>query len=221
MSGRRPVNAAAKFAEGNVPLSISLTAVISLVSIVTLPLVVALSAAHFLGAEAPPINVTALGVQVFLLTALPVGLGMVLTHSSPRFVETASPWISRLAFWLFLILILAAIVANWDVFALNIWSLGPALVALNAILLAIGLVTADVAGLSARDATTIAIESGTQNGSLGIAVGLLVAGTSAGLPDTTVPAVIYSITAWLLTMPFVIWRRGLALRRDVEAVVST
>ena len=200
-------NSASRYAEGNVPLSILLTAVISLVATITLPILVALSASHFLGSEAPAIDVTALGVQVFVLTAVPVGLGMALTQFTPRFVAAASSWISGLAFWLFVMMILAALVSNWDAFSSNFWVLGPALIAMNAALLLIGLASGRLAGLNARDVTTIAIESGTQNGSLGITVGLLVLGAGTGLPDTTLPAVIYSITAWILTMPFVLWRR--------------
>ncbi|WP_338607916.1 bile acid:sodium symporter family protein [Pelagibacterium nitratireducens] len=200
-------NSASRYAEGNVPLSISLTAVISLVATITLPILVALSASHFLGSEAPAIDVTALGVQVFVLTAVPVGLGMALTQFTPRFVAAASSWISGLAFWLFVMMILAALVSNWGAFSSNFWVLGPALIAMNAALLLIGLASGRLAGLNARDVTTIAIESGTQNGSLGITVGLLVLGAGTGLPDTTLPAVIYSITAWILTMPFVLWRR--------------
>ena len=200
-------NSASRYAEGNVPLSISLTAVISLVATITLPILVALSASHFLGSEAPAIDVTALGGQVFVLTAVPVGLGMALTQFTPRFVAAASSWISGLAFWLFVMMILAALVSNWDAFSSNFWVLGPALIAMNAALLLIGLASGRLAGLNARDVTTIAIESGTQNGSLGITVGLLVLGAGTGLPDTTLPAVIYSITAWILTMPFVLWRR--------------
>jgi BASS family bile acid:Na+ symporter len=210
-------NSASRYAEGNVPLSISLTAVISLVATVTLPIVVALSAAHFLGESAPAVNVTALGAQVFVLTAMPVALGMVLTRIAPQFVAATSPWISRLAFVLFLLMILAALISSWDAFSSHFWTLGPALIVMNAVLLLFGLASGAAAGLGPRDITTIAIESGTQNGSLGIAVGLLVLGVSTGLPDTTLPAVVYSITAWFLTLPFVLWRRGVG----AQAAMST
>lgn len=211
-------NSASRYAEGNVPLSISLTAIISLVATISLPILVGLSAPHFLGAAAPAINVTALGLQVFVLTAVPVGLGMLLTRLAPGFVASASPWISRLAFALFLLMIAAALVSNWEAFSSNFWILGPALIVMNALLLLFGLVSGAMVGLNARDITTIAIESGTQNGSLGITVGLLVLGAGSGLPDTTLPAVIYSITAWFLTMPFVLWRRGTGSREEALAV---
>lgn len=205
-------NSATRLASGNVPLSISLTAVISLVSIVTLPLVVAVSVWHFLGDKAPPIDVTALGLKVFVLTAAPVGLGVLATRYFPHVVASASATISRLAMWLFLVVIIAAVIANWQSFVDNTRSLLPVLVALNAVLLAIGWASARALRLGVEDATAIAIETGTQNGALGIAVGLMIAGTSTGLPDTTLPSVIYSIGAWLLTMPFILWRRHLAQR---------
>ncbi|TZG32191.1 bile acid:sodium symporter [Agrobacterium sp. B1(2019)] len=205
-------NSACRYAEGNVPLSISLTAVISLVATVTLPILVGLSAPLFLDEKAPTINVTALGAQVFGLTAMPVTLGMLLARNAPQLVAVVSPWISRLAFALFLLLILAALISNWDAFSSNFWTLGPALIAMNATLLLIGVVSGTLAGLRPRDITTVAIESGTQNGSLGIAVGTLVLSTNSALPDTTIPAVVYSITAWFLTMPFVLWRRGVGAR---------
>ncbi|TDH38559.1 bile acid:sodium symporter family protein [Pseudohoeflea suaedae] len=207
-------NSASRYAEGNVPLSISLTAVISLVATITLPILVALSASYFVRQDAPAVNVTALGAQVFVLTAAPVALGMLVTKLAPRFVATASPFISKFAFALFMLLIVAALISNWDAFSSNFWTLGPALIAMNAALLLFGLVSGPLFGLQPRDITTIAIESGTQNGSLAIAAGLLVHGASTGLPDTTLPAVIYSITAWFLTTPFVLWRRRLKTREE-------
>jgi BASS family bile acid:Na+ symporter len=140
-------NVLARFAKGSVPLSISLTAVISLLSIITVPIMAAFSVCYFMGAEAPPVDVTALGVSMFLLTAVPVGLGMLLTRLAPNLVTTIAQWMSKIA-----------------------------------ILLALGLLTSKLAGLSVQDTTAVAIESGIQNGTLGIAVGSMIAGVATGLP---------------------------------------
>lgn len=203
-------NVLARFAWGSVPLSVSLTAVISLVSIVTLPLLTAWSVLHFMGAEAPPVDVTTLGVQMFLLTAVPVGLGMALTRFAPDLTQRIAPWMGRVSLALFAILIVLALGANWAMFTANIGTLGPALLTMNAVLLALGLATSRAAGLSVRDTTTVAIESGIQNGTLGIAVGGIVAGVATGLPEMTLPTAIYSVTTWALSIPFVLWRRRLA-----------
>ena len=200
-------NVATRMAAGSVPLSVSLTAVISLVSIVTLPVLTALSVRYFMGADAPPIDVTALGVTMFLLTAVPVGLGMALTRFAPRFTARLAPWMNRITTALFAVLILLALASNWETFVANIGTLAPALVTMTAVLLTAGVLTARAAGLDARETTTVAIESGIQNGTLGIAVGGIVAGVATGLPALTLPTAIYSVTAWALVLPFVAWRR--------------
>ena len=200
-------NVATRMAGGSVPLSVSLTAVISLVSIVTLPVLTALSVRYFMGSEAPPVSVRALGITMFLLTAVPVGLGMLVTRLAPGPTERIAPWLNRITTALFAALILMALAANWGLFVANIGTLGPALIAMTAILLGIGMITANAAGLTPAEVTTVAIESGIQNGTLGIAVGGIAAGVTTGLPALTLPTAIYSVTAWALVLPFVAWRR--------------
>ncbi len=199
-----------RLARGNVPLSISLTAVTSLVSIITVPILVAISVAHFMGADAPEVDITRLGLQIFLITAVPVLLGMALTRVAPQLVEKISGAVSMLATVLFVVIILAALAKNREVFWSNLPTLGPALVTLNIILLLLGFFSARAVRLGPRDASTIAIESGIQNGTLGIAVGTLIAvGATANLPPTTVPAAVYGITMNAVSLPFVFWRRSI------------
>ena len=203
-------NVLTRIANGNTPLSISMTAIVSLISIVTVPILIALSVDHFMGVEGPEVNVTRLGVQMFLLTAVPVGVGMLLTRLAPNFAKRIAGSVSKIALALFVFMIVAAIAKNWEVFSSNLPNLGPALVLLNIFLLAIGLLTAKAARLDTKDASTIAIESGIQNGILAIAVGTLIATlNSETLPPTTVPAAVYGVTMYLVSVPFVMWRRKL------------
>ena len=205
-------NVATRMAAGSVPLSVSLTAVISLLSIVTLPVLTAWSVRHFMGADAPEVDVAALGITMFLLTAVPVGLGMVLTAVAPTLTDRIAPWMGRVTGLLFVVLIVLALAANWGLFVANIGVLGPALLTMTAVLLALGVLSAQAAGLTPREVTTVAIESGIQNGTLGIAVGGIVAGVSTGLPALTLPTAIYSVTAWALVLPFIAWRASRRLR---------
>ena len=202
-------NVLARIARGNTPLSISLTAVMSLVSIVTVPLLVAASVSHFMGDEAPPVNVAGLGIKMFLLTAVPVLLGMWLTAAKPQLVERISGTISRIALILFCFIIVAALVKNRVVFFGNLPTLGPALIILNIAMLGLGVVTSRMGRLDREDATTISLESGVQNGTLGIAVGAMIAlDSSETLPPTTVPSAVYGITMYLVSLPFVFWRKS-------------
>lgn len=204
-------NVLTRIARGNTPLSISMTAVTSLLSIVTVPLLVAWSARHFLGSAAPEVNIVGLGLTMFLLTALPVGVGMLVTRLAPGFVARAGRGFSRAGVVLFALVVAAALAKNWAVVTANFAVLAPALVLLNVALLGLGLLTGRLLGLGRADSTTIAIESGVQNGTLGIAVGTLVA-IGAGvtsevtLPATTVPSAVYGLTMYAVTVPFVLWR---------------
>lgn len=202
-------NVLAKLAGGNAPLSISLTAVTSLLSIVTVPFLVVFSVGHFMGDEGPVVDVTKLGITMFLITALPVALGMLLTSKRPEWVARISAGLSKAALILFVLIVVAALAKNWTVFAGNVGTLGPVAVLLNLVLLAVGLLTAKLIRLDRKDATTISIESGVQNGTLAIAVGSIVAGVAGeALPSETLPAAVYSITMYLVCVPFVLWRRN-------------
>jgi len=201
-------NLLAKLAGGNAPLSISLTAITSLLSIVTVPLLVAFSVNYFMGQDAPRVDVTGIGLTMFLITAVPVGLGMLLTAKYSAFAEKIALGVSRAAVVLFVVIIVAALSKNWGVFSSNLGTLGPVAVLLNVVMLALGIASARMLRLEKRDATTISIESGVQNGTLAIAVGSLVAGVDGQvLPPETVPAAVYSITMYFVCLPFVFWRR--------------
>ena len=201
-------NLLARLAGGNAPLSISLTALTSLLSILTVPLLVAFSVNHFMGEDAPAVDVTRLGLTMFLVTAVPVAIGMALTKRCPALTEKIAPGVSRTAVLLFVVIIIAALGKNWEVFSSNLGTLGPVAVLLNVVMLGLGLASSKALRLDARDATTISIESGVQNGTLAIAVGGIVAAVEGQvLPPATVPAAVYSITMYFVCVPFVIWRR--------------
>jgi len=201
-------NVLTRISNGNTPLSISLTAITSLVAIVTVPILVALSVDHFMGTDAPDVDILGLGLTMFLITAVPVALGMLVTVIAPGLVAKISGMVSRAAMILFFMIIVAALASNWAVFSSNLPSLGPALAVLNIGMLGIGLAGSRLMGLKAADATTVSIEAGVQNGTLGIAVGSLVAmGATESLPPATVPSAVYSIIMYLVTVPFVVWRR--------------
>lgn len=201
-------NVLTKIANGNTPLSISLTAVVSLASIITIPLLVALSVGHFMGADEADVNIARLGIKMFLITAVPVLLGMLLTASKPLLVEKICKTVSQIAIFLFVLIILAALVTNWGVFYSSLPTLGPALALLNVIMLSLGFLSSSLIKLDAKDATTISIESGVQNGTLGISVGALIAlNATEALPPTTVPSALYGITMYFVSIPFVLWRR--------------
>ena len=83
-------NMITKLAKGDTALSISYTAVMSIATVVTLPLITGFSMQYFMGADAPPINILTLGMTMCLITALPVGLGLLLNTIYKRFSESTT-----------------------------------------------------------------------------------------------------------------------------------
>ena len=193
-------NILTKLAGGTVALSITLTAVVSLLSVLTVPILVSWAATRFLGEAAPTINVTSIAVTMFAITAVPVIIGMLVRYFANAFAERTERTVSIVATVLFVVIIAAALATNWDLFVANIGTLGPVLVVFNVVLLILGVLVSRWVGLTGSDGLTISIEMGVQNGTLGIAVAGLVA-QSSGIPEFALPAAVYGITMYIVTIP--------------------
>ena len=193
-------NILTKLAGGNVALSITLTAIVSLLSVVTVPILVDCAASAFLGETAVEINVTGIAVSMFAITAVPVLIGLLLRFVAQGFAERNEGTVSTIALVLFVVIVVAALATNWQLFLDNIGRLGPLLIGLNALLLILGALIARGVGLAGGDGLCISVEMGVQNAALGITVAGLVA-QSGGIPEFAVPAALYGITMYVVTIP--------------------
>lgn len=145
-------NILSKLAKADVALSVSLTAVISLLSMVTVPILAAWSIAHFMGDEAPEVSITGLAVALFLITTLPVGIGVGVRNFATGFANRVEPGLSTLATVLFVLIVAAALAGNWQLFVDNLGIMGAGLISLNIALLFIGLGLARISNLSRMSA---------------------------------------------------------------------
>lgn len=200
-------NAISRFARGDVALSVSLTAVVSLLSIFTVPLLVAWAVAHFMGANAPDISVSSIAIAMFAITALPVLLGMILRAKASDFVMRTEHVFLRMASVLFTVIIVAAIASNWSTLVANAATLGLSTGALVAAMLAIGLLVSKLAGLSWPEKKTVAIEAGIQNGTLGITLAPMIVGVGVALPEMALPSAMYGVAMYVVGIPFALWAR--------------
>lgn len=201
-------NVVSRLAQGDVALSVSLTALISLLSILTVPLLVGWAVVHFMGEDAPDVSVMSLAIAMFVITALPVCIGMLIRHFAPAFAQRIEPKLIVLASILFVVIILAAIASNWDLFVENFASLGPALAVLNIVTMIAGLFIGAACGLTWAEQKTISIEVGIQNGTLGITLAPLIAGVAGGIPTIGLPSAVYGAIMYLTAIPFVFWLRS-------------
>ncbi len=200
-------NILTKLAKGDTALSISYTAVVSVATVITLPLIVGASMDHFMGEAAPEIDILGLGITMFLLTTVPVLIGMSVRHFSPSRADSMEKGVNLAAAILFVIIVLAAIASEWDTLMDNIGTLGPAVIVLNVIMLTIGYKSAVLLDLEAVRATTVSIESGIQNATVGITVGgLILAAPDGGLSTLSLPSGVYGVLMYLIIAPFLYWR---------------
>ncbi|MGD1927403.1 MAG: bile acid:sodium symporter family protein [Leptolyngbyaceae cyanobacterium] len=191
-------------ARGNVALSITLTALSSLVTVFTIPLVVNWAMVQFMGAGTDlqlPFLTTVL--QIAVITLIPVSLGMALHHYAPRFAATVEKWVKGLAL-VFLGLIIAALLikerANVLAFFLQVGWVTLLLVILT---MALGYGLAQLARLDDRSATAITVEVGIQNGTLAIAIAS--APTFLNNATLAIPAAIYSLLMFAVGGAFAWW----------------
>lgn len=158
-------------ARGDVALALSFTAVASVVTIFTLPPIVAYSLQHFTGtAQAVSAPVGAMMAQVFLMVGLPVLLGMVARHRWIPWALRFEPKATRVATVLFILIVLAALVKNWPVVRDNFLTLAPFAIVLNLSMLACGFLAAWAVKLSRRQAVTLGIETAVQNAALAMVI---------------------------------------------------
>ena len=198
-------NMITKLAKGDTALSISYTAVISVLTIITLPIITGFSMGHFMGAEAPPMNLVSLGLTMFLITALPVGIGLIVRSKNRTFADSFEITATKISTILFIIIIIGALLSEWNTFINNLTALGPAIILLMVVMITIGYNSSNWLKMNGPQAVTVAIESGIQNATVGITIGNLIINPETGLSILSIPSGVYGILMYFICLPFVFW----------------
>ena len=194
------------FARGDVALSISLTAVISLLSVITIPIIVVFSYARFIGEQAAKdISVAGTAIGVFLIVAVPVLIGLLVRRFAEGFALRAEPTARKLSAVLFVLVLAGAIIQERANIVPYFAEAGLVTLVLNLAMMAIAWLLARLFATGPTQRIAIAIECGLQNGTLAIAVAVLLFG--GGL--ATVPAATYSLIMFATALIYIaVLRRG-------------
>jgi BASS family bile acid:Na+ symporter len=168
--GGATANLFSHLARGDVALNITLTAVNSVLSLVTLPLIVNFAMAHFMGeGRSIPLQADKV-VQVFAIVLVPVGVGMALRSRWAHVAERLSRPVKLLSI-IFLVLIVAATVIKERAIVLgSLEAVGLAALAFNLVSILVGYVVPRLAKIEKRQAIAIGMEIGIHNGTLAIAI---------------------------------------------------
>jgi BASS family bile acid:Na+ symporter len=188
-------------AGGDLALNITLTAINSVLAIVTMPLIVNLSLAHFLEADqAIPLQFTKM-MQVFVVVLGPMIAGMWLRHRFPGLVERTARPVKILSLLFLIGAVLAALIQEWE--TVLAWGpvVGLAALTFNLISLAVGFIGPRAAGIERRQAISIGLEIGIHNAVLAMAIAL--SPLQLNNPTMAMPAAIYGLIAYVTAAAFV------------------
>ena len=190
-------NVLTKFADGDVALSISLTAIVSLISIISVPLVV-INSANFLGVEiAKDISMTGIALKMALVVTVPVILGMVIRAFAENFISSKISIINKLTGWLFIVVFAAIWIEEKDNILTYLLEAGLAVLILNVTMMVLAYFIAKkfVSGIPQQKC--IALECGLQNGTLAVFVATLIFDDIAYVIPTGAYALLMYITGFI------------------------
>ena len=190
-------NVLTKFANGDVALSISLTAIISLISIISVPFII-FKSANFLGVENSlneSISMVGIAMKMFLVVTVPVILGMLIRKFATNFIASKTKIIQKISVALFVLVFFSIIYEERERFISFLEKAGVIALTLNLVMMLISYYIAKflISGIAQRKCITL--ECGVQNGTLAIFVATQLVDDIAYLVPTAAYAVIMYITS--------------------------
>jgi len=164
-------NLISHISKGDTALSITLTAISSLIAVITIPLIVNLALGIYMKQGTyVPLPVFDTIIKLTLITLLPVSIGMFIRAKALRFANKMDKPVKITSGILLFLIIFAAIMNNRDIFVSSFREVGPIALSLNTLMLIVGFASARMFRLNLPQSITISIESGIQNGTLGITI---------------------------------------------------
>ena len=200
-------NVLTKFANGDVALSVSLTAVISLISIISVPFIV-FKSADLLQVTGISKDISMIGIstKMFLVVTLPVLLGMLIRKFATNFITSKTQLIQRISIILFIIVFAAIWVEEWKNIMNYITQAGTITLVLNIVMMITGYYVAKLLASDVAQRKCISLECGLQNGTLAVFV------ASQLFSDITflIPTAAYALIMFLTSLIFVFFVRKIS-----------
>ena len=186
-------------------LSVTLTALASLITVFTIPIILSEAIAYFSGEtdviiELPIVQTM---IQILVITVIPVSIGMVIRKKNEDFALRMERPMRIASTVLFIIIFLLVMIANKDLIVQAMKEVGLATLLLNLSTMALGYMTAKLFGVKGKSQISITIESGIQNGTLAF----VIATTILNNVEMGLPTGAYSI--WMfISGGILMWRLG-------------
>ncbi|WP_103866493.1 bile acid:sodium symporter family protein [Aquimarina sp. I32.4] len=173
-------NLISHLAKGDIALSVSLTALSSFITILTIPFIINFALLHFLEeGEMIELDIAKTIIQILVITVIPVGIGMLIRRYNEAFALRMTKPVRR-ASGIVIILVIAGItIKEKDNIVFYIQQAGAVALCLNVITMAVGYYSAKLFKIRNKSAVSIAIESGIQNGTLAISIAVVLLGNTS------------------------------------------
>ena len=195
-------NVLTKFANGDVALSISLTAIISLISIISVPFIIFNSIDLFeIDNIAKDISMIGIALKMFFVVTVPVIIGMIIKNYANDFVKNKALIIQRISVFLFVLVFIAIYIEEWDNIVSFIARAGLIALILNITMMVIGFYAAKFFASNVAQQRCISLECGLQNGTLAAFVGTQIFDGSSMV--FIVPAAAYALIMMITSIFFV------------------
>tara|TARA_Y100001970_G_C14219597_1_gene851823 strand:+ start:736 stop:1587 length:852 start_codon:yes stop_codon:yes gene_type:complete len=193
-------NLLTSFARGDVALSISLTAIISLLSVITVPLII-LTSVKLIDDYNLILNIslTSMAISMFLIVSVPVIIGMIFRKFASNVAIKFEPIAKKVSAVLFVIVLLGAILAEKDNIATYFAQAGLVTLVLNVVMMIVAYYVAELLASGTKQKKCITIECGLQNGTLAIFVATSIFGGGIYV----IPAATYSLIMFGTSLVFV------------------
>ena len=199
-------NVLTKFADGDVALSISLTAVTSLISIISVPFVVFLSIDLFdIDYVSKEISMVGISLKMFGVVTVPVIIGMLIRRFADDFIMRNMNIIEKSSIVLFIIVFVAIYIEEWDSIIMFLTTAGTIALTLNVVMMIIGFYVAKIFATGVAQQRCISLECGLQNGTLAVFVGIQLFGQDMSY---MVPTAAYALIMMTTSVLFVIFLRN-------------
>ena len=198
-------NLITQVARGNIGLSVTLTALASLITVFTIPIILSKAITYFTGEtdiviELPIVQTM---IQILVITVIPVSIGMLIRKKNEVFAIRMEKPMRIASTVLFIIIFLLVMFANKDLIVQAMKEVGLATLLLNLLTMGLGYLTARIFGIKGKSQISITIESGIQNGTLAF----VIATTILNNVEMGLPTGAYSI--WMfITGGILMWRLG-------------
>ena len=193
-------NILTKFANGDVALSVSLTAVISLISVITVPFII-YNSAGFLDIEiGEEISMLSIALKMFVAVTVPVALGMIVRALMSDFIISKTLLVQRLSLIFFLIVFAAIWIEEWDKITSFIQRAGLIALVLNLTMIFLGYYLAKFLASGVAQRKCISLECGLQNGTLALFVGTQLFDNVVFMVPTAAYALIMFSTATIFVL---------------------